>query len=61
MSRMRTDGAAGLQAALAETEKMEKRKRKEEKEKNQTVRLNAVISSIWLGASSWRANSGLAR
>lgn len=33
----------------------------ERKELNQTVHLSAEISSIWLGASSCRANSGLAR
>ncbi len=61
---MRADGSSQLQAEQAgngEKEEWGEEGGGERKEQNQTVRLSAVISSIWLGASSCRANSGLAR
>lgn len=61
---MRADEAASLQAEQAgngEKEEWGEEGGGERKEQNQTVRLSAVISSIWLGVSSCRANSGLAR
>lgn len=56
MRGMSGQGAVSCRLHRQETEKMEMGK-----EQNQTESLSAVISSIWLGASSWRANSGLAR
>ena len=61
MSGMSSDRGSRAAGRTGRNGENGEEKRKEEKEKNQTVRLSAVISSIWLGASSWRANSGLAR